>query len=83
MQTAVEWLINELVELDKLLDGRRKNEDATVFKLPPDKLYERAKQMEKEQIMDAFLKGKVNYMQNYSEEYYDQTFKQKSKWTKL
>ena len=51
MQTAVEWLINELVELDKLLDGRRKNEDDTVFKLPPDKLYERAKQMEKEQII--------------------------------
>jgi hypothetical protein len=56
MQTAVEWLINELVELDKLLDGRRKNEDATIFKLPPDKLYERAKQMEKEQIMDAMEK---------------------------
>jgi hypothetical protein len=56
MQTAVEWLINELVELDKLLDGRRKNEDDTVFKFPPDKLYERAKQMEKEQIIDAMEK---------------------------
>ena len=56
MQTAVEWLINELVELDKLLDGRRKNEDVTIFKLPPDKLYERAKQMEKEQIIDAMEK---------------------------
>ena len=83
MITAVDWLINELVELDKLLDGRRKNEDATVFKLPPDKLYERAKEMEKEQIMDAFLKGKVNHSKDWSEEYYDQTFKQKSKWTKL
>jgi hypothetical protein len=77
MQTAVEWLINELVELDKLLDGRRKNEDDTVFKLPPDKLYEQAKEMEKEQIMDAFLKGKVNHNKDWSEEYYDQTFKQK------
>jgi hypothetical protein len=56
MQTAVEWLINELIELDKLLDGRRKNEDDTVFKLPPDKLYEQAKQMEKEQIIDAMEK---------------------------
>ena len=83
MKTAVDWLINELVELDKLLDGRRKNEDATVFKLPPDKLYEQAKQMEKEQIMDAFLKGKVNHSKDWSEEYYDKTFKQKSKWTKL
>jgi hypothetical protein len=57
MQTAVEWLINELVELDKLLDGRRKNEDDTVFKLPPDKLYERAKQMEKEQMLNKWQTG--------------------------
>jgi hypothetical protein len=35
--------------------------------------------MEKEQIMDAFLKGKVNHNKDWSEEYYDQTFKQKSK----
>ena len=99
MQTAVEWLINELVELDKLLDGRRKNEDDTVFKLPPDKLYERAKQMEKEQIIDAFDNGiyvGVHAVDTYGEQYYDQTynqdselpkedktFKQKSKWTKL
>ena len=68
MKTAVDWLINELVELDKLLDDRRKNEDATVFKLPPDKLYEQAKEMEKEQIMDAFLKGKVNHSKDWSEE---------------
>jgi hypothetical protein len=81
MQTAVEWLINELVELDKLLDGRRKNEDATVFKLPPDKLYERAKQMEKEQIVESFDNG--IYVGTYAarhdkdgEEYYNQTYNQ-------
>jgi hypothetical protein len=49
-QTAVEWLIEELVELDKQLDGRRNNEDATVFKTNPTKIYEQAKAMEKEQI---------------------------------
>ena len=79
MQTAVEWLINELVELDKLLDGRRKNEDDTVFKLPPDKLYERAKQMEREQIINAHglrysditeetVKGEQYYNQTYSQD---------------
>jgi hypothetical protein len=74
MQTAVEWLINELVELDKLLDGRRKNEDATIFKLPPDKLYERAKQIKKEQICNTFLMGKVNHSQDWVEDYYNKTF---------
>jgi hypothetical protein len=98
MQTAVEWLINELVELDKLLDGRRKNEDDTVFKLPPDKLYERAKQMEKEQIINAHglrysditeetVKGEEYYNKTYNQDSElpkeDKTFKQKSKWTKL
>ena len=76
MQTAVEWLINELVELDKLLDGRRKNEDDTVFKLPPDKLYERAKQMEKEQIKEAFIMGEDGVP---AEQYYNETFNQEPK----
>jgi hypothetical protein len=73
MKTAVEWLINELVELDKLLDGRRKNEDDTVFKLPPDKLYEQAKQMEKEQIKEAFIMGEDGVP---AEQYYNQTYNQ-------
>jgi catalase len=78
MQTAVEWLINELVELDKLLDGRRKNEDATVFKLPPDKLYERAKQMEKEQIIDAhgLRYSDITEETVNGEEYYNKTYSQ-------
>jgi hypothetical protein len=74
MQTVVEWLINELVELDKLLDGRRKNEDDTVFKLPPDKLYEQALEKEKEQICNTFLMGKVNHSKDWSEDYYNKTF---------
>jgi len=84
-QTAVEWLINELVELDKLLDGRRKNEDDTVFKLPPDKLYEQALEKEKEQILISFSVGndcgycfaKTEDTQQYNsgEQYYNETFK--------
>jgi hypothetical protein len=78
MQTAVEWLINELVELDKLLDGRRKNEDATVFKLSPDKLFEQAKEMEKEQICNSYVDG-LEGPYIGSEEYYNKTFNQEPK----
>jgi hypothetical protein len=78
MKTAVEWLINELVELDKLLDGRCKNEDDTIFKLPPDKLYERAKQMEKEQIINAhgLRYSDITEETVKGEQYYNQTYNQ-------
>ena len=55
--TAVEWLIEQLVELDKELDGIRKSDDSTVVKLNPTRIYEQAKQMEKEQIIEAFYEG--------------------------
>ena len=56
-QTAVEWLIQQLVELDKQLDGRRKNDDATVIKLNPTKIYEQALKMEKQQYEKEFERG--------------------------
>ena len=67
-QTAVEWLIEQLVVMDKQLDGRRKNEDATVMKMNPTKILEQAKEMEKEQLQEMYLKGIENY---------DPTFKNK------
>jgi hypothetical protein len=87
--TAVEWLIQQLVELDKQLDGRRKNYDATVIKLNPTKIYEQALEMEKEQkkqqIMDAwdrglyigqiFPQGNIeNIYEQDSEQYYKETY---------
>ena len=54
-QTAVEWLIHQLISLDKELDGRRKNEDATVLKINPTKLFEEAKAMEYEQKKEIAL----------------------------
>ena len=67
-QTAVEWLVEQLVELDKQLDGRRKNDDATVLKLNPTKLFEQAKEMEKEQmgytkedVLKAGEMGEINH----------------------
>ena len=71
-QTAVEWLIEQLVVMDKQLDGRRKNEDATVMKMNPTKIVEQAKEIEKQQIIDAFNEG---YFDDKSpEQYYNKTF---------
>ena len=76
-QTAVEWLVEQLVELDKQLDGRRKNDDATVLKLNPTKLFEQAKEMEKQQIMKAVYDSMgTNLDPNIgrAEIYYNETF---------
>jgi hypothetical protein len=87
-QTAVEWLVEQLVELDKQLDGRRKNDDATVLKLNPTKLFEQAKEMEKEQMIDfarniiidatCSVEGYVTTEKDI-EEYYNETFKTNEK----
>jgi len=77
-QTAVEWLIEELINYDKLLDGKRKNDDATVFKANPTKIYEQAKAMEKGQIKDAHLIGlKTSIFMKVTkqaEKYYKETY---------
>jgi len=66
-QTAVEWLVEQLVELDKQLDGRRKNDDATVLKLNPTKLFEQAKEMEKEQMIDWYATGQADAVNMYEQ----------------
>ena len=76
-QTAVEWLIEQLVELDKELDGRRKSDDSTVIKINPTKIYKQAKQMEKEQIMKAVYDSMgTNFDPNTgrAELYYNETY---------
>ena len=80
-QTAVEWLIKELINFDKLLDGKRKNDDATLFKANPTKIYEQAKAMEKWQIKDAHLIGLKTsiFMKEtkQAEQYYNETYGKK------
>jgi hypothetical protein len=81
MKTSIEWLIEQLVEMDKQLDGRRKNEDATVLKMNPTKIFEQAKEMHKQEIIVArqdgfnrcFRKGDRKEVSN--EQYYQDTFK--------
>ena len=71
-QTAVEWLIDMLV-----------TENEITLKGENYKLFEIAKQMEKEQIKDSFLKGYVDdvhqplpddYYDYNAEQYYNETF---------
>lgn len=58
-QTAVEWLEEQLKKQGFLYDLD----------------IEAAKQMEKEQIMKAFLDGKVNHSKDWAEQYYNETYK--------
>jgi hypothetical protein len=59
-QTAVEWLYEELI-----LDGIN----------VPKVFYDKAKEMEKEQIMDAYIQGSISLTsKNDAEQYYKETY---------
>jgi hypothetical protein len=64
-QTSVEWLLKELDI----------NPKATILK----DLIEQAKEMEKQQIMNAIITGVNHDLYEYknSEQYYNETFKKK------
>jgi len=64
MKTAVEWLEKELKKIPFV---------------KVDDVFEQAKEMEKQQIIDAFKRGTINEMNGIeeinSEQYYNETFK--------
>lgn len=62
-QSAVEWLIDNL----------------HYFRLQPkwNDIVEQAKEMEKQQIKDAYITGMFNAHSKTSIDYYDETFKNK------
>lgn len=61
MKTAVEWLLEQWPILET--------------QLPP-KLIEQAKEMEKQQIMDAYIDGHSTWgISENAEQYYNKTFK--------
>ena len=63
MKTAVEWLEDQYIKHSGNL-------------LEMGKSFEQAKEMEKEQIMDAYRTGWINYLPDKdSEQYYNETFK--------
>jgi hypothetical protein len=61
-QTAVEWLEQEFIAL----------QNYGVNELG---LFAKAKEMEKQQIMNAYYEGKEYAFQEYEEQYYNETFK--------
>jgi len=71
-QTAVEWLVEQL-EVFVTLDEE----------LTWDKLFQQAKQMEKEQIMDAHIEGQrvfdkhphTHWTNDQAEQYYNEMYK--------
>jgi hypothetical protein len=63
-QTAVEWL-EELLILDEFVVNYNKF------------MIEKAKQIEKEQITNAFEDGKDSFSTRNAEQYYNETFKNK------
>jgi hypothetical protein len=68
-QTAVEWLLNQMNKSGFNLDKMDLN------------IFQQAKEMEKQQIIEAFKRGTINEMNGIeeigSEQYYNKTFKNK------
>jgi hypothetical protein len=69
-QTAVEWLLDQL-ENQVSDDGKQ-----TMSLKVTGFLREQAKEMEKQQIIDAYEKGKYSFGKD-AEQYYNETFKNK------
>ena len=67
MQTSIEWLRNELVNNENI---RWRGTNINV-------LIEQARQMHKQEIIDAHLDGQslVSCKDEYAEQYYQETFK--------
>jgi uncharacterized protein YidB (DUF937 family) len=63
-QTAVEWLATELYEKMEMKG------DGEIF----DKILEQAKQMEKEQIVDAWIATDNELQRIAAEQYYNETY---------
>jgi hypothetical protein len=80
-QTAVEWLEQHIKELETKLF----NFEVSPLESPTirEGLYKQAKQMEKEQIKDAWYNGGTNGMglfeTNTGEEYYNKNYKIKDR----
>ena len=62
-QTAVEWLVEQI---NKHWDNKDVNSD---------ELIKQAKEMEKEQIMNSWVKGVISDSDMTAEQYYDENYK--------
>jgi hypothetical protein len=75
-QTAIEWLEKEMYKLDY----DRHFSTFKEFDIEKGKLWNQAKQMEKEQIIDSFDEGfKYDINNGGGQQYYNETYKQQDK----
>jgi hypothetical protein len=77
-QTAVEWVIEKLNQCEPMYSGIKSNEHKEYL----EKLVQQAKEMEKEQITDAFKEGNLYNgwaLKHEPEQYYNKTYKKKDK----
>jgi len=74
-QTAVEWLVEKLNQCEPMYSGIKSNE----HKEHLEKLIKQAKQIEKEQHKMAFNEAVDMYSCRRFEQYYNETFKNKTK----
>jgi hypothetical protein len=70
--TAVEWFVEEMFNQGYLNDKPLTVNNIEYF-------VKQAKEMEKEQIMQAFANGKINGDKNWAHRYYNETFKSDEK----
>jgi hypothetical protein len=73
-QTAVEWLIQKLNQCEPMYSGIQSNE----HKEHLEKLVQQSKEIEKEQIIDAFKEGNLYHgwaLKHEPEQYYNETYK--------
>jgi len=68
-QTAVEWFANEL--FSSMVDGK------TMNYVDVQKMFDQAKEMEKQQIIDSYIEASENpaLILDDAEQYYNETFK--------
>jgi len=67
-QTAVEWLENQLK------DVKYNRLEKNGYTNAVNNLYAQAKQMEKEQMIDAYYEGKQYGFKEQGEQYYNETY---------
>ena len=73
-QTAVEWLENKFQKFLSYYEGNHKAEPYTIQELSND--FEQAKQMEREQIKNAYIVGSVDELpyDEDAQQYYTKTY---------
>jgi hypothetical protein len=82
-QTAVEWLIKQLTTVDyNCINKTFLQNDNSLEGHNMRKLFHQAKEMEKEQIIDAFKEGNLYHgwaLKHEPEQYYNKTYKKEEK----